>query len=78
MEYFCSRLSAYFISRSLRATVLSVASLMILWSSFFSPVSMSVLRTYCWVRVEAPWREPPALLETRARTMPVGSTPWCW
>jgi hypothetical protein len=54
LEYFCSRLRANFISRSLRATVLSVASRMSLWSSFFRPVSMRVLRTYCWVSVEAP------------------------
>ena len=77
MLNFFSRVRAYLISRSLRAVDRSVAAAMADESSFCRPASMSTLRTYCWVRVEAPW-EPPLALETTARMMPAGSTPLCW
>ena len=31
--------------------------------------------TYCWVIVEPPWVWPPFAMLTKARAMPIGSTP---
>ena len=56
---------------------MAVAALAPALSLTLRAFSCSVILTYCWVRVDAPWVLPPPRLETRARPTPCGSMPLC-
>ena len=63
------------ISRILRTVVCSVAAMTSL--GVCAP-SRSAMRTYCMVSVDAPCETSPAVwLATKARAMPLASTPLC-
>ena len=71
-----SRARAYRISRIFRPGVSEVAS-----TTSCGEVAEYEMasRTYCMVRVDAPWDVPPAdWLATNARATPRRSTPPCW
>ncbi len=63
-SYCSSSFSEMYISRSLRFTVMSLIS-----------SDRMVLRTNCWVMVDAPSSAPPSRLLTTARPTPMRSTP---
>src|SRR5260370_13597997 len=77
LEYFLSSQIAYRISVILRPALSAVAFTLSCGERLGS--SLSTLRTYCMVRVDAPCcAAPPLLLDTKARTTERRSTPPCF